>query len=166
MIIGETERLLLRRFEQEDAPVFYHMNANPKVLEFTGDIPFESIESTEDFIANYSHYHKHEFGRWSVVLKSTNECIGWSGLRHKEGIVDVGFRFLEKHWGNGYATESANTALRIGFEDFQLANIVGRCSIHHTASANVLKKIGMKWQKQEYDQGIGAIDVYLKENKQ
>ena len=162
MFIIETKRLFLRKFEQQDAKVFFQLNANPKVLKYTGDQPFQSTESASEFILNYYHYDIHGYGRWSVVLKSTNECIGWCGLENVNGIVDVGFRFLEKFWNQGYATESAEAILNYGFGQLDLPQIIGRCSVNHAASAKVLQKIGMEWWKKDLDQDIGHIDVYRK----
>ena len=165
MIIAETERLVLRKFEQIDATVFYQMNSNHQVLKYTGDLPFESIDTASLFISKYNHYETHDYGRWSVVLKSTNKCIGWCGLKNTNEVVDIGFRFMEKYWNQGFATESAQTALSVGFERYGLKRIIGRCAIENEASARVLQKVGMQQWKRDDDLYIGPIDIYQKFNE-
>ncbi|MCJ8273778.1 MAG: GNAT family N-acetyltransferase, partial [Psychrosphaera sp.] len=68
--------------------------------------------------------------------------------------LDIGFRFIRKHWGKGYATESAIAALKIGFEQFKADKIVGRCMVDNLGSHSVLKKLGMKLAFEFVEDGI------------
>lgn len=102
----ETQRLLLREFQGEDALGLFQLNENPNVLKFTGDLPFTSINSAKEFILNYDHYKKYGFGRWAVIRKVDQAFLGWCGLKQHDQYVDLGFRLKEKYWNQGYATES------------------------------------------------------------
>ena len=74
--ILETERLLLREFDISDAEKMYQLNSDPDVIKYTGDGPFESIESTARFLSNYSDYQKNGFGRWICFEKISKEVVG------------------------------------------------------------------------------------------
>ena len=108
-----------------------------------------------NFINNYSHYQKYGFGRWNVELKSTGEYLGWCGLKYLSSLkeIDLGYRFMRKYWGQGYATESSIACLNYGFCQLKIERIVGRAMSVNTASINVLKKVGMSFEKQWKENG-------------
>jgi len=164
-IILETERLYLREFIDNDGFHFYHLNNDKEVLKYTGNSPFENIEEANVFIRNYNDYKRNGFGRWAVCLKSTDEFLGWCGLKfdNEKNEVDLGFRFYRKNWNNGYATESAKACVKFGFEKLELRKIVGRAYIENKASIEVLKKCNLKFTKNfNYDNRLAVLYTILK----
>ena len=164
--ITETNRLILRELGSNDSEFFYNLNLDPEVLKYTGDLPFSSIVDAENFLINYSDYKKNGFGRWPVILKETNSFIGWCGLKlNEENLVDIGFRFLKKEWGKGYATESSKTALDYGFNTLKLTEITGRVSKDNISSIRVLEKLNMTYWKQDCFKGVEELVYYrIKKN--
>ena len=147
--IIKTERLYLRKLDISDAENFYELNLNPKVIKHTGNSAFKNIAEAENFLKNYSDYKKNGFGRWAVIKSSTNQFLGWCGLKYDENYneTDIGFRFFEHFWNQGFATESARACIDYGFEKLNLQTIIGRAMKENTASVKVLEKIGMKYDK-------------------
>lgn len=143
----ETERLKLRKFLPKDSLGFFHLNNDPKVLEFTGDSPFLSENEALKFIQSYDHYQKFGFGRWSVILKETGEYLGFCGLKFTEELdeVDIGFRFFRNCWNKGFATESSLAVLDFAFSELKLKRIVARTMPENKASIRVIEKIGMRF---------------------
>lgn len=143
--ISETSRLLLRPFIAEDAEALYLLNADPVVLQYTGDVPFDDVNEAADFIAQYDHYNHFGYGRWAVLDRYTKHFLGWCGLKYsnEKDETDVGFRFYRQYWGLGFATESADACLDYGFNSLKLTVIVGRARMENVASHRVLQKIGM-----------------------
>ena len=148
----ETPRLFLRELTEADAAEMFALNRYLEVLKFTGDVPFGTVEEARRFLKNYLDYRKNGFGRWAVVRKSDGEILGWCGLkRHANGMVDLGFRLMKKHWQKGYATEAAKACVNFGFETLALAEIVGRSEPENNASTRVLEKCGMSFSHKEFD---------------
>ena len=56
--------------------------------------------------------------------------------------VEVGWRLARPYWGQGYATEGARAALRVGFERLELAEIVSFTSVLNSRSRAVMERIG------------------------
>lgn len=114
----ETNRLILREFDITDAQNFYELNLNPNVIKYTGNSAFKDIEEAKTFLKNYSDYQKNGFGRWAVIQKSTQEFLGWCGLKYDEKLdeTDIGFCFFEHFWNQGFACESAKACIKYGFE--------------------------------------------------
>lgn len=158
--ILETHRLLLREFNICDAERFYELNLNPNVIKYTGNSAFKDIREAKTFLENYSDYKRNRFGRWAVIHKSTQEFIGWCGLKYdvKFDETDIGFRFFEHFWNKGFATESAKACIAYGFEKLNLKTIVGRAMKDNLASIKVLEKIGLQYERNfDFDGHEGVI---------
>jgi len=147
----ETNRLILRPITIEDAQDLFELDSNPKVHIFLGNKPVKTIEESEAIIANVlNQYQNNGVGRLAMIEKSTNQFIGWSGLKYEENLrkefnyYDLGYRLKEQFWGKGYATEAALASLDYGFKDLKLKEIGATADINHIASNTILKKIGMQ----------------------
>lgn len=156
----QTARLTLRPFAPEDAPHLFELNNDPEVIKYTGDPPFESERAALEFILQYDQYERYGMGRWTVLEKNTGEYLGWCGLKYIASLdeVDIGFRFMQKHWGKGYATESAAACLQYGFKTLGLRRIVGRAMKANTGSIRVLEKIGLRFEAEiDFEEHPGVL---------
>lgn len=143
--IARTERLLLREMTAADAAHCFDLNNDPDVLRFTGEAPFPDVETARTFLAAYPAYREDGFGRWAVE-KHDGTWLGWCGLRRQpDGEVDLGYRLLPAHRGQGFATEASLACLRIGFERFQMPAIIAQVDPANHASIRVLEKVGMHY---------------------
>jgi RimJ/RimL family protein N-acetyltransferase len=155
----ETERLLHRAFAVDDAEAFFALNGNRDVMRLTGEPPIESVECARTAIAAYPDFDTVGYGRWACVLKENMQIIGFCGLKHipELNAVDVGYRFLPKFWGQGFATEACTASLRFGFDTLHLGKIIGLVLPENAASIHVLEKAGMRKECEvEYD-GLLAL---------
>lgn len=165
--ILETNRLLLRELNTDDAASFYQLNSNPEVIKYTGDKAFSSIEEASLFLENYSDYKTNGYGRWAVIEKETGNFLGWCGLKYnkEENFTDLGFRFFQEHWNKGYATESAQACINFGFENLCLSEIRGRAMKANVASIKVLEKVGMTFHSISKLSGEEAVIYLIKKSK-
>lgn len=162
--ILDTERLFLREFKIDDAQLLIDLNSNINVTRYTGDGPVESVAKAKEILEKIIFpQYKHKMGRWAVHLKSTNEFIGWCGLKHIEELneIDLGYRFFEKYWGKGYATEAAKAVLAYGFKTLKLQKVVGRATIENTNSIKVLEKLSLQFEKEDVEDGDKIYKYFL-----
>jgi RimJ/RimL family protein N-acetyltransferase len=158
--ILETERTYLREMTPDDAQNAYELNSDPLIIQYTGDEAFESVEDARIFLTKYDHYEKYGFGRWAVISKETNEYLGWCGLKYSadEDEFDIGFRFHQRFWNKGFASETARACIQIGFEKFNMETIVGRAMKENLASIRVLEKCGLTFVSDyQFDDEEGVI---------
>lgn len=149
----ETSRLLLRPFLLSDAIANFEMDSNPNVLRYLPVKAHTDIQQSYQLIEHIlSQYKENGIGRVAVVLKETNEFIGWSGFKfitepmnNHQDFYELGYRFQEKHWGKGYATEAAQACVTYGFEVLKLKVIYAIAYANHVASQSVLKKSGFQF---------------------
>ncbi len=145
--IIETERLLLREFDESDAAAYFALGSDPAVTRFTGTGMLTSIEHALRILrANpLTDYQRHGFGRWACVLKKSGNVIGFAGLKRLDdlGEVDIAFWLLPAYWGIGLATEAGRAVLQYGFGHLHLGRIIGLVDPRNAASMCVLEKLGM-----------------------
>ena len=156
-VVFETDRLLLRTFNEDDAPLLYELNLDPEVIRYTLD-PMVDLGHAGKILREVilPQYKLYDHGRWAVHLKPNLEFIGWCGLKFltERNEVDIGYRFMKKYWGQGFATESAIATLNYGFKRLNLQRIVGRALPENKASIKVLEKCGMEYVGQEVIEGL------------
>lgn len=150
--IIETERLIIRPFEEKDIEPSYQMNLDKEVSKYTGDGGVVSYSEIDRRIREnvFGDYKKYGYGRMAVELKSTGEFIGFCGLKYLEDMneVDLGYRFMSEHWGKGYATESSKAVLEYGFNELKLNRIIALVLPENKGSIHVLEKLGFEFEKE------------------
>jgi len=171
-IFAETERLLLRELLPADAEGMFERDSDPDVHLYLGNNPIKSLaESKNDIEFIRDQYEKLGIGRWAVIEKETGDFVGWSGLKfitkstnNHINYYDLGYRFIKRSWGKGYATETAKAAIDYGFETLNLDFIIGIADVHNQGSINVLEKSGLK--KIELFDYNGKLHHWMKIEKQ
>ncbi|HEX8302359.1 GNAT family N-acetyltransferase [Sphingomonas sp.] len=112
----ETERLILRRWEERDRATFHAHCSDPVVMENLG--PLQSREETDALLDRQNgYYDSHGYCFWALERKADGVLLGFCGLKPGaegtpiEGEVEIGWRLGAEHWGRGYARESARASL-------------------------------------------------------
>jgi RimJ/RimL family protein N-acetyltransferase len=142
-----TERLLLRHWREEDRDPFAVMNGDPLVMEhLQGPM---SRERSDDFVDRIeANWDEHGWGLWAVEVVGGPPFVGYVGLWPagyvEAGMVEVGWRLARAHWGHGYATEAAREALRFGFEEVGMDEIVSFTVPQNERSWRVMERIGLR----------------------
>ncbi|BBN82200.1 GCN5 family N-acetyltransferase [Pseudoalteromonas sp. A25] len=148
IIEPKTARIQLRQWRPSDLEPFFTMSSDKQVMKY---FPATLSRSESDGIANkcQSLIAENGWGVWAAQLLETNEFIGMVGL-HKpsadlpsSGSVEVLWRLARPHWGKGYATEAAAAALRVGFEQLNLQEIVSFAVVNNHPSRAVMERINM-----------------------
>ncbi len=152
-----TPRLRLRKHVLSDAPYMLDLNSDPEVVRYTGDTALEDIAAAEAVVRYVqSQYEQHGMGRWVVELIETGEILGWCGLKMHpdEGVVDLGYRFHQRHWRKGYAFEAAEACFKYGVEVLHLTKMIGSSSGENIGSVRILEKLGFKYANDEIEDGV------------
>jgi RimJ/RimL family protein N-acetyltransferase len=151
MSVIETERLKLRRLGVADAEFIRELLSEPSFIENIGDRGVRSNEDACRYILNgpVRSYDRLGFGLYLVELKETGAAIGICGLLKRDALedVDIGFAFLPKFWGKGYAYEAAAAVMEYGRNVLGLERIVAVTAPKNEASMRVLRKIGMRFER-------------------
>jgi RimJ/RimL family protein N-acetyltransferase len=166
----ETERLLLRPMKNEDAYNLFLLNSDADVVRYTGDALSKNLADAQRILSDIVHpqFQQYKMGRFTVTLKD-GTYLGWCGLKFFPDIkeVDLGYRFMKKFWGQGYATEAARACLAYGFGELALSKIVARSMPQNSQSIKVLQKLGMTYrgmlQDGHFPHGYVLYDITAEE---
>lgn len=146
-----TKRLLMRRWRDEDRPLFAAMNADPVVMEhFPAPLTREESDAFVDRIEN--HFAEHGYGLW--VLEDDTGFLGFTGLNWAtfdapfNPSLEVGWRLKRDAWGKGYATEAAIESVRRGLAIEP--RITSFTALTNQRSWRVMERIGMR-RDSEFD---------------
>lgn len=150
MIVAETERLLLAEWQADDWQEFRYIATNPQVMRYIGDGRVWEDERIRDWVKRQiANQEKVGYSLWKLIEKESNRLIGFCGLQAlaKTGEIEIGWWLAEECWGKGLATEAARSVLLVGNERFQRERIVAIAHPDNLASINIMKKIGMRFEK-------------------
>lgn len=163
MNILETERLILRQFSAEDAEFILQLVNEPSFLQNIGDRGVRTLEHARAYISNgpVASYAKNGFGLYLVTRKETGESIGMCGLIKRDTLddVDIGYAFLPKFWGKGYAVEAAQAVKAHAKDVIGLKRLVAITNPDNEGSIRVLEKIGLRFERMVQ---LSADDIELK----
>ncbi len=100
-------------------------------------------------------------GRWACVEKESGDYLGWCGIKHlpEDGEYDLGYRFFERCWGKGYATEAARAVCAWARERLRGERVVAKAMVGNVASRRVLEKSGLHFEGEIESEGV-RLAVY------
>ncbi len=139
---------MLRPWRASDRAPFAAMGADPRVMRFLGPLLTRAqSDALADRIA--AHFAERGFGLWALEVPQVAEFAGFVGLSTASfaapftPCIEVGWRLAPALWGRGYATEAARAALRFGFEQLALGEILAFTTVANHASRAVMERLGM-----------------------
>lgn len=126
-MILETERLILRPFEDSDAESIYQYAKDPDIGPVAGWQPHTSVENSLEIIRNILAVPE----TYAVCLKTDNKAIGSIGLMcGKQSNLDIsknegeiGYWIGKPFWGQGIIPEATRELIRHAFVDLELQNL-------------------------------------------
>jgi len=162
----ETQRLVLRRFEINDAAALYtNWASSADTVTFMRMPPHQSADDTRAFVQSIiDNYEKTDTYRWAIVLKENNEPIGFIGLTvlsEYDETGDFGYSVGKAYWNYGYTTEALAAVLRYGLEKAGFNRLEAYHSIRNMASGRVMQKCGLTYEgraRQKYRSNLGFED--------
>jgi RimJ/RimL family protein N-acetyltransferase len=150
----ETERLLLRRFTEDDLDELAAIFAKPEVFWYPNRRGLTREETDrmlhDRFIAPWD---EQGFGHFAVIRRDEGTMLGYSGLAIPRFLpevlpaVELGYRFDPASWGHGFAVESGAAALTYGFDTVGLDRIIAIHDVENIPSGRVMDRLGMRLER-------------------
>lgn len=176
----ETDRLLLRPFQLQDAREVQRLAGEFEVADTTLNIPHPYKEGqAEAWIRTHQEkYEKKEEIVFAIELQANGQLIGAISLftNRKHENAEMGYWIGKSFWNNGYATEAAKAMLSYSFEELKLERIHAHYFSRNPASGRVMQKLSMrhegtlrrhvkKWNKLEDIESYGILRQEFIERK-
>ncbi len=151
----ETERLVLRRPQLDDAELVFSTYASDReVSRYLAWRLHQSPDTTRSFL----EFSDDEWQRWPagpylIESRADGRLIGGTGFAFETHYrASTGYVFARDAWGQGYATEAVNAIVEIG-KDIGIVRLYALCHVDHARSARVLERAGFTCE--------GVLQSYL-----
>lgn len=175
----ETDRLILKVPTINEQKYLWDVLMNKSVGQYyLSGSPNPNILDWEkwfDFIKeDIKRANNNDVFRWSVFLKSNNQCIGKVGCHkasqefdniNSDSIRGVGWYIDPKYSGNGYGFEAASAMIKYMFEECDIDQIIAKIVVENIASRRILEYYGAtksdKTYAEKYMFSEKTLSVYL-----
>lgn len=164
----ETERLILRPWEEADAAELYRHACDPLVGPAAGWPPHTSVENSREIIRNILSSE----GTFAVILKETGKAVGSVGVMKagagtapvSEDEREIGYWIGRAYWGQGLIPEAVRELQRYCFEDLGCAGIWCGYYEGNDKSRRVQEKCGFLPHHSEANQKCRQMNEYRTEH--
>ncbi len=159
----ETNRLLLRPWDDFDADELFELAQEPDIGFWCGWEPHKHIRDTFFALHNFLEIEE----TYAICLKSNNRIIGSIGLHFKDNTdltdkndeAELGYWIGKPYWNNGYATESGEAIIKHAFEDLCLSRIWCGYYEGNEQSKRVQEKLGFKYHHRLEDVEVRQLGI-------
>lgn len=149
-MVSETERLIMRRWEESDAEDLYIYASDPDVGPIAGWPPHQNVEESHGVIKNVLNGKE----AYAICLKEDGKAIGAIELKlnghtdmtEKDDECELGYWLGKPFWGQGLMPEAAREILRHAFEDIGMSKVWCGYYEGNAKSKRVQEKVGFKYQ--------------------
>jgi RimJ/RimL family protein N-acetyltransferase len=98
-------------------------------------------------------YEKNYWGLWKVIVKDHDDFIGYilvkplniSSELPDVNNIEIGWRFKQESWGQGYATEAAKAVTEKITEQNDIKILSATADSNNAASIRIMEKLGMSF---------------------
>ena len=158
--IIETARLRLTPFAAPDLDDLHRHWTEPLVRKYLwDDLVITRAQAAEVIALSEDLFRRHDFGFWCLRDKETGALAGYCGFRFLDDTeeIEIGYGVDSTHWGRGLATEAGRASLRYVFAEKNFPRILGITDYENRASARVLEKLGMTFDRRAPHHGQDAL---------
>lgn len=147
----ETERLILRKFKDEDASdLFNNWASDSNVTKYLTWPTHENLDTSKYVIGLWlNEYSNSDHYNWCIELKEDGQAIGSiSVVSIDENVeaVEIGYCIGKEYWDKGIVTEAFLSIIKFLFEEVDVKRIVAKHDTNNPASGAVMKKCGLKFE--------------------
>jgi RimJ/RimL family protein N-acetyltransferase len=146
--IFETSRLLLRPRTLADTDACLAMDSDPAVTRFVSGPWSDPVVHRAFIEARTRGPYQPGLGYWIVCRRDkARSFLGWVLLIPADGTrpeIEIGWRFLQAQWHQGFATEAAAPLLRHAFVTLNLPAVIAEIDPENRGSQRVAEKLGLK----------------------
>lgn len=150
--ILETQRLILRKFNMEDAePMYRNWASDESVVKYLTWPAHSSVEVSKKVLKDWTeNYTRKDYYQWAIVLKENGfEPIGAIGVNTCDdniSMVHIGYCLGSRWWHKGIMSEALQSVMEFLFEKVEVNRIESRHDPRNPHSGDVMKKCGMKYE--------------------
>ena len=142
----ETERLILRKFTENDRNALYEIYRDEEANRFLPWFPLKTMEEARIFYEKQlaDSYRQKKGYHYAVCTRKDNVPIGYVNVGTEDSF-DFGYGLRKEFWHQGIMTEAGRAVIERLKKD-RIPYITATHDVENPRSGNVMKKLGMKYQ--------------------
>jgi RimJ/RimL family protein N-acetyltransferase len=169
--VNNSERLRYKLMDESDADLLFELDQDPAVMKYlTQGKPSSRTHINNVLLPRMQQYRNPDkgWGLWQVSHVESESFIGWILARpmnffsdnRNEADIELGWRFMQRSWGQGYATEAAKAVMmalhrQVGYHKFTALAVPA-----NKGSIRIMEKLGMNYQKTAvHEDPLGDIEA-------
>ena len=142
----ETERLILRKFTEDDLEALYYIHSDEEVNRF---LPWFTLRNMEDARAFYeerfmSRYREDRAYNYAVCMKENDYPVGYVNVSMDDSY-DFGYGLRREFWHRGIIKEAGQAVIEQLLRD-GIPYITATHDVNNPRSGRVMKRLGMKYR--------------------
>lgn len=143
----ETDRLILRKFNDNDIDDMFLLYSNEDVNKFLPFFPLKTRNEVENYLYNsiLPFYKKDIAYNYAISQKADNRVIGYVHINDIGNSNDIGYALRKEFWHKGITSEAC-AAIIERLKKVSFPFITATHDIHNPYSGEVMKKIGMSYR--------------------
>jgi len=156
MVIYETERLIIRNWENKDSDIddLYEIGSDKITNRYLTYPLYEkrdtAIERIKYLLDTYEKGYINEDQDYAIELKETGKVIGSIAIMGykacADGVVELGYQLNSKYFNNGYMSETVKGMIKYIFANGIASRIQAKHDTNNMASGKVMQKSGMSFE--------------------
>ena len=157
----ETERLILRQFQDEDWKDLHEYYSSEEATRYTVGRAFSEGESWRIMSAMLGHWVLRGYGPYAMEDKCSGKVIGTAGFWYPNDwpSPEIKWALAPTYWGKGYASEAARALQKIGKEYLPEISLISLIAKENQASIKLALAVGACFDR-EIDFRGGKWDIY------
>ncbi len=148
MIELETERLLLRQWQEEDFEFYAEYYADQEMAKYVGGLS-DREQAWRRMASLIGHWVLRGYGYWAVEERGTGKFVGCVGLWFSEGWpeLELGYWLMRDAQGKGYAVEAASKSRDYAYEALGTETLVSYIHPDNEPSKRVAQRLGARYEE-------------------
>ena len=142
----ETDRLILRKFTEDDLEALYYIHSDEEVNRFLPWFPLRNMEDARAFYEErlMNRYKEERAYNYAVCLKENDYPVGYVNVSMDDSF-DFGYGLRRKFWHRGIITEAGKAVTGQLIRD-GIPYITATHDVNNPRSGSVMKRLGMKYR--------------------
>lgn len=142
----ETERLILRKFTEDDLEALYYIHSDEEVNRFLPWFPLRNMEDARVFYEEQlvSRYREERAYNYAVCMKENDYPVGYVNVSMDDSY-DFGYGLRREFWHRGVITEAGKAVIEQLRID-EIPYITATHDVNNPRSGRVMKRLGMKYR--------------------
>ena len=147
----ETERLILRAWQESDLNDFYEYARVDGVGQMAGWLPHDSVETSKSILESFITHRK----TFALELKESGKVIGSLGLESRQEVDtlngfgrEIGYVLSKDYWGRGLMPEAVTAVIDYCFRELKFDFLVCGHFVKNHQSRRVVEKCGFRFYKE------------------